>query len=127
MNAPTPAPTIDIDRVLDALDRCAAAQSAALRAGDDDRLLAVLTEKQRVLEAVDLPGLLKAAPPARAAGLRARVKALIDADAAAIAAATVRRDAANAEMSALAAAGSARAAYQTAEAAAGPRRLDVSG
>ena len=114
------------DALLTRLEAFAAAQSAALADGNDDALLAALSAKQSVLDAADLPALLGAAPPAAAAGLKDRVRALLDADAAALATATERRDALAADLTALDAAAPADAAYGDAPAAR-PRRLNVAG
>ena len=120
----TDAPT-SATAVFDRLDAFAADQRAALEAGDDDRLLAVLGEKQRLLAAADLPALLRAAPDGEVADLRDRLDALLCDEAEDLSAATARRDAVAGELAALPAAGAAGAAYAAAGEPAA--RLDVGG
>ncbi len=122
------APADAADRVLDRLERLSAAQAAALAAGDDDRLLAVLAEKQDVLDAADLPTLVRAAGPSRAAGLTTRVEALLTADGESLIAATARRDELAGELSSLGSATAARGAYGAAAAPPpGRSRLNIAG
>ena len=127
MTAAVPPAADAVGQLLDRLDRLSDAQADALAAGDDDRLLAVLGEKQAALDAVDLPGLFRAADPARAPALAARVEALLKADGEALALATARRDELAGELSSLGAATAARGAYGGAPPAAAPRRLDFVG
>ncbi|QDT17646.1 hypothetical protein [Alienimonas californiensis] len=116
------------ERLLDRLERLTAVQAEALSAGDDDRLLAALGEKQSALDAADLPDLLRAAGPTRAPSLTARIEALLKADGEALALATARRDELAGELSALGSASAAQGAYGgTADPPSSPRRLDVAG
>ena len=122
MTDPCPATAAE---VFDRLDDLAADQRAALEAGDDDRLLAVLNDKQRLLAAADLPALLKAAPDDQIADLRDRLDALLCDEADDLSTATARRDELAGELTAIPTAGAAGAAY--ADAAAPAAKLDVGG
>ena len=111
--------------VFDELDRLAADQHAALEAGDDDRLLAAVGAKQRLLSAVDLPALLRSAPEDEIADLRDRLDALLCDEAADLDAAKARRDELAGELAGVAASTPARAAYADGDDV--PTRLDVGG
>ena len=111
--------------LFDELERLTADQHAALGDGDDERLLAVLAEKQRLLAAVDLPALLRAAPDGDVADLRDRLDALLCDEAEDLTQATTRRDELAGELAGLSASSVARDGYAGGEAA--PTRLDVGG
>ena len=117
----------DVDAVLDQLDRLATRQAAALAGGDDEGLLATLGEKQRVLDAVDLPTLVRSAGLDRAAALKARIESLIRADGEALTSAVARRDELAGELGSLSSAHAARGAYGGSAEPSPRSRLNVAG